>query len=1483
MSESVSQAPARSGNKIGKLFRKQEGQGMVHADSALFVRRKSSFFSGVQTHTEDTMDADHADVQAFFIPAIQRKTDQPIRRQPEEVQEKPSADLFSSLRPNAKVQLLCADCEQEKKLQRVSEEAGPVQREPEEIQEMPQVQSCEACEKEEMTGEKSAGEEKLQRAEKENATPAKVHPAQAPHQVQASCSECGHESVKQKPKPASLTVVQPSLKVGAPNDAYEQEADQMADKVMRMLEPVFSGGEGIRPGNSNNNIQRKEEEPDEVQASPEQPSLQRLPGGGMQTSPGFSTRLQSGLHGGDSLSAPVRTGMESAFHADFTGVRIHTGSHAASLSSEIGAQAFTYQNNIFFNENKYNPDSSGGRSLLAHELTHTVQQGASKTVHRDPEPSEPPSEEESYLDKLKNAFDSTLQLLLPTVIYNFYRKIKNGGILNFIKETLLDLFKGLFGKLGFSETEIVLIFQIFATLKDQLPAIIEGLSNNDCKPLFAALNLLSDVMGAIAGRIWDNLMAKIEPIRLWLIDVWQTFGAPVIDAIKTFAGEQWEQLKALGRFIWDNFYAPIIAKGKMVWDWVVKKLGFGSDDEPGLMSWISNKLSEVWQDIKKELKPVIDPINDVIEGIKAIASMDAVKKMQEDAKKWLDEVVKTATAMGSDEDAVANKQLTLRQVLLPALNKAIDRLKAALRSAGEWVVEKVHKITDNISGFINGIQANSFFSPLFSLVKWIPKTAADLNDWATDKVNGLFDRIVEGVDHLRKFIDPVLTLLEKLVTVVGNLLKYLPDLILGVPFMFLPRCIKDPIIKWLTEVVLKQIPIIGDFIVLTEKWDQIKTAALTVLKQVFIDGQLAKGLWTFFKTLLDILGIDPMLVTKVVAKAAQNFSDIISKPGAFFKNVWGVIKGGFNLFWDHILTHLPKGALDWLFGEVKGATGVPTPKDFSVGSIFGFVLELFGITLANIYDRMSKNPRIGPKKVAIIKNIEKVVRGALEWISVWINEGPDGLLKKIKQKIGDLKNMVIQGVVSWITTKVTEEILKKLATSSDPLGIGATINTIITIYKAIKTAIAYVNRMLDLVNQAMDDLAKIIAGDIDEAAVGFEKILAKAVPIVIGFAVEAIIGPVGVKIKEVVDGVRKKIDEGIDWLINSALDMIEGLIETAKGLIEDIKGLLGIEKKFNAKDGEEHRLYFTGDEANPELTVASTTPKTFKAFIQSLTTEDAEMQKNKTESEKLAGDVDSKRGKVFSLYKQAKDKRQKNEDTTDLEKQIEDEKDAVKKLLDQISEKIAPLFSPDQPTGSYNDPIPMTWYKSPSDYESQIQLEGIEGMETIRFSRTRTFVFPKEDYQVKYTFLDPDREDKDKKEERKAKNRLSVVEKTSVDLGGSENYLPQKDNKSNPLKKVGSYRGVFRSGPQRAFRKILEDHGYDLSGKDADHVLDLQFAGPDDFSNMWPLEESVNRSALSFSNQGIVYKDAAGKIRTVPLGSDELSGKYFYVKDYQRF
>jgi len=278
--------------------------------------------------------------------------------------------------------------------------------------------------------------------------------------IQAKCAECEQEDKlqrKEEQEEQAAPEVQAKLKIGAPDDAYEKQADAVADQVVQRLAnptPVAPSGAAALQRQAapaeDEKIQEKPEElesaaeqvqmkpifdsaatpPDDgdsVQRKPESGAwgmvqmkcaaceqedpgkLQRKPGGSGETSatPDFSARLQSSKGGGSPLPANVSSSMGDAMGADFSNVRVHTGSEAAGMSDSIQAQAFTHGNDVYFNEGKYSPGSSDGQRLLAHELVHTVQQGgASSSVQKDPAPTPalPPARPTSAID-ITHRFD----------------------------------------------------------------------------------------------------------------------------------------------------------------------------------------------------------------------------------------------------------------------------------------------------------------------------------------------------------------------------------------------------------------------------------------------------------------------------------------------------------------------------------------------------------------------------------------------------------------------------------------------------------------------------------------------------------------------------------------------------------------------------------------------------------------------------------------------------------------------------------------------------------------------------------------------------------------------------------------------------------------------------------------------------------------------------------------------------------------------
>jgi hypothetical protein len=116
-------------------------------------------------------------------------------------------------------------------------------------------------------------------------------------------------------------------------------------------------------------VQRAEEE-EQLQAK----SVQRQADGSFDAGPGLEDRLAANKGGGSALPGSVRDFMEPRFGTDFSGVRVHTGAESMQMNRELKSQAFTHGQDIYMGADRYNPSSESGKQLLAHELTHVIQQ-----------------------------------------------------------------------------------------------------------------------------------------------------------------------------------------------------------------------------------------------------------------------------------------------------------------------------------------------------------------------------------------------------------------------------------------------------------------------------------------------------------------------------------------------------------------------------------------------------------------------------------------------------------------------------------------------------------------------------------------------------------------------------------------------------------------------------------------------------------------------------------------------------------------------------------------------------------------------------------------------------------------------------------------------------------------------------------------------------------------------------------------------------
>ncbi len=209
-----------------------------------------------------------------------------------------------------------------------------------EIQEKPDPAGKEEMKKEEDAGA-AAAVQKME-APKEEEKPGPVQKMDAPKEEEKPGAVQKKDAPKEEEKPGAVQ------KMDAPKEEEKPGAVQKKDAP------------------------KEEEKP--VQTKADAPST---------VSPALSGQIEGSKGRGRPLPDKTRAEMEQGIGADFRGVNIHTGAEAAGMNRELGAQAFTHGQDVYFNDGKYNPDTSNGKRLLAHELTHVVQQNPSNIAMKE--------------------------------------------------------------------------------------------------------------------------------------------------------------------------------------------------------------------------------------------------------------------------------------------------------------------------------------------------------------------------------------------------------------------------------------------------------------------------------------------------------------------------------------------------------------------------------------------------------------------------------------------------------------------------------------------------------------------------------------------------------------------------------------------------------------------------------------------------------------------------------------------------------------------------------------------------------------------------------------------------------------------------------------------------------------------------------------------------------------------------------------------
>ena len=858
-------------------------------------------------------------------------------------------------------------------------------------------------------------------------------------------------------------------------------------------------------------IQKKEEE---IVGKDTEKQLQISAAG--DTSPAldsnFETNLNSSKGSGAGLSGNTKKEMESGFGTDFSNVKVHTDSDAVKMNKQLGSQAFANGNHVYFNEGKFNPNSQSGKHLLAHELTHTVQQGGT-TVRKKPE----------TIQMSAMIQTSLLSSLIPDFIKDNVRHVPGYTLLTVVAgydplndvnvdRNAINLIKGFMGLVPFGTA-------IFDKLQEYgiIDRVFEWVNTR-----LSELGLSMDSLLKLVQDAWD------ESSITTFVDVVTEKFTEVLRRVTTFATSLVDQIITWIKEALIDVAEPLLADNKAYG--LIKKI-IKYDPLRGI---------EVTATTVKILEDFLLLIGKETE----LEQMREKGTLQETAD-WLDTQVVTFMSLLGE----------LRTLITAAWDAIQPSNLANIADSLSTLAINANGFLERVWNFAVGVALKVLELVKKSLLGWLSTQASAVRGYSLIKV-------IIGKDPFTEEVVPF---------TIPNVIKGFMSLMEGGDAQYAQMEETGAVARIVGQVeaavaTLNMTPasIIQLF---TDVWNSLSIDDLIHPLDAFIRiiekfgepiGRLiafvAEIIRIVIVAILEIMNFPFDLISNIINRAMGAIEDIKKDPIGFLKNILRAIRQGFKQFFDNIVTHLVGGLTGWLMSELKDAN-VPILTDFSLRGVISWVLEVLGISMEKIWEKLAAHPRIGPARVARIRNVINTLEGIWTFIKDVQERGMAAIWDKIQEQLSNLWNTVLDAVKNFVMEQIINRITARLLSMLDHTGIMAVINGAMALYSAIQSLIKYLREMLEVVNSFVNGVADVAKGNVTTAANYLENTMGRAMPIVIGFLANQVgLSGIGARIGTLIESARALVDEALTWLVNKAVNTGMALLDRVMGRGGDEEG-----------------------------------------------------------------------------------------------------------------------------------------------------------------------------------------------------------------------------------------------------------------------------------------------------------------------------------------
>ena len=869
-----------------------------------------------------------------------------------------------------------------------------------------------------------------------------------------------HSAVAAKPvtvREVSAVRVQTQMRVSSPSDPAEQEASAVGKTIMRMPDPDEAHGPAPPVSHRDAGVAQREAAAGHPHADPQ---------------------VMEQLHGSSSSGSPLPhdmlTFMEPRFKADFSAVRIHTDQHANTLSAQLGARAFTLGRDIYFAKGEFRPDRPEGWELMAHELTHTLQQGgashapvapppkAPQTPPKQPAPAAQPAKLPSAAATAAPAGAAKPAAAKPSAGASALGPAAPKPVAAPPKppppkaaaapprpappKPVVAPAVATQDKPVPARAAPVHAPPIAAAAAPTPPPRVEQKASPSIQRvgIDTALNYVADHANEIPGFRMLTIILGVNPINMSEVD---RSPANVLRAIIEFLPG--------GNFITQALdSAGVFDK---VGAWVKEQLATlaitGAALKQALMTFLGSLSfgdvfdpSGVWDRAKRIFTEPIDRIKAFVVGL-----VTGILKLIKDA-------------------------ILLPLAKLAEGTKGWDLLIAVL-GKNPITGDKVDRSPENlIGGFLKLIGQEEIWENM-------QKANAIQRAWAWFQ---------SAMSALMGFVNQI------------------PDLFKAA---FESLTIEDVVL--VVGAFKKVASVFGSFLGNFISW-------------------AGNAVWDLLKIIFDVVSPGAL---EYVMKTGAALKDILKNPLPFVKNLVAAAKLGLSNFGKNFGTHLKQSLIDWLTGSLQG---IYIPQAFTLLEFGKFALSILGISWAQIRAKIVK--ALGPNGETIMKAMET----GFDIVVALIKGGVGAAWELIKEKLTNLKDMVVDGIVGFVTDTIIQKAIPKLVSLFIP-GAGF-ISAIVSIYDTIKVFIEKLSKIVAVVKAFVDSIVAIAAGQIAGAADKVESALGNVLTLVISFLAN-FLGLTG--ITEKIMGVVKKVQATVDKALDTAINFVIG---KAKAFIAKLFG-----------------------------------------------------------------------------------------------------------------------------------------------------------------------------------------------------------------------------------------------------------------------------------------------------------------------------------------